>query len=65
MSEYLTTAEAAELAGITPDTLRSYAWRGQAPEPRRFGRSLMWRRSVFERWLATRPGQGYRSDLRR
>ncbi len=61
----LTTAQAAALAGIKPDTLRHYAARGLAPTPHRFGTSLMWSEAEIRRWLKNRPGRGARTDLRR
>lgn len=62
--DWLTTAEAATLAGVKPDTLRHYARTGHAPTPRAFGRSLQWSRREVLEWLATRPGRGTRTDLR-
>lgn len=62
---WITTTEAAALAGIKPDTLRHYARTGHSPSPARFGRSLMWHRGDIEDWIASRPGQGARTDLPR
>ena len=62
---WLTTAEAAALAGVRPDTLRHYARSGHAPTPRQFGRALMWHKPTVLAWLAERPGRGARTDLRR
>jgi len=62
VGEWLTTAEAADLAKIEPDTLRHYARSGHAPQPQRFGRSLMWNNAEIRAWLRARPGQGTRTD---
>ncbi len=62
--QWLTTEQAAALAGVKPDTLRRYGVDGQAPAPERFGRSLRWDRVALERWLQGRAGQGSRSDLK-
>lgn len=62
MTERMTTTDAAALAAVAPDTLRHYARSGHAPQPHRFGRSLMWDRPKLEQWLCTRPGQGARTD---
>jgi hypothetical protein len=59
-------AGAAQIAGITPATWRSYVSRGEAPPPD--GREAIsgtpwWRVSTIERWMRSRPGQGSRTDL--
>jgi CRISPR-associated protein Csx17 len=63
--EMLTTAQAADRAGIAPRTWSAYVARGQAPAPDerdpRTGRPL-WLPSTVETWLETRPGQGARTD---
>lgn len=61
VSRYVTTAEAAQLAGIAPATLRSYSSRGLAPKPVRLG---IYSRAAVEKWLRDRPGQGKRTDIR-
>ncbi|MGH3359547.1 MAG: helix-turn-helix transcriptional regulator [Nocardioidaceae bacterium] len=63
MRDWITTEEAAAMVGIKADTLRHYVRSGHAPEPERFGRALMWNREVIERWQASRPGRGVRTDL--
>lgn len=65
MSRLLTTDQAATLAGVRPGTLREYARDERAPQPQRFGRSLMWDEGEIRAWLDARPGQGARTDLRR
>ena len=62
--EALTTAQAAAIAGIRPDTLRHYAAKGQAPTPRRFGGTLVWSEAEIRHWMQHRPGRGARTDLR-
>jgi predicted DNA-binding transcriptional regulator AlpA len=58
MSDLLTTADVAALAGVKPKTLRTYVLRGSIPAPGRIGRTLVWPPDVIERWLAGRPGRG-------
>lgn len=65
MSDLLTVAEAASLAGVRPDTWTSYVSRGQAPAPDgRLGSKPWWHRATVEQWIAERPGMGARTDLR-
>lgn len=61
----LTAVEAAELAGgIKPDTWYAYVHRGYAPAPDgKLGRTPWWWKSTIVAWLATRAGQGARTDL--
>lgn len=64
-TDRLTNTEAAALAGITPSTWRHYVAQGRAPAPDgRLGRTPWWRPGTITTWLATRPGQGARTDLR-
>lgn len=50
---------------MTARTWRSYVSRGQAPEPvRHVGRTPLWDLDQVLAWLADRPGQGARTDLR-
>jgi len=61
-TDEITTAEAAEIAGITPATLRRYSsaagGRGPyAPRPVRVG---TYSRRQIKHWLANRPGRGAR-----
>lgn len=61
----LLLAEAAEIAGVRPNTWSSYVARGQAPAPtRRVGRTPLWSEDDVRQWVASRPGQGSRSTLR-
>jgi predicted DNA-binding transcriptional regulator AlpA len=55
----LTTADAAELAGVSAASFRSYVSRGDAPAPDgKLGNTPYWNRSTITRWLKNRPGQG-------
>lgn len=64
--DMLTRDEAAALAGVTPQTWSEYVARGRAPKPAAYiGRTPLWSRAEVEEWLATRPGQGARTDLTR
>jgi hypothetical protein len=64
----LTATQAAVRAGIAVKTWTSYVARGQAPLPDerdlKTGNAL-WQPETVDRWLATRPGQGARTDLPR
>ena len=62
MSDLISTAEAATLAGVAASTLRAYTARGQGPKTTVPG---WYRRRDVERWIATRPGRGARTDLPR
>jgi predicted DNA-binding transcriptional regulator AlpA len=56
--EWTTVEVLAHLASqgrpIAPDTLYAYVKRGQAPEPRRVGRTLVWDPAVIREWDARR-----------
>lgn len=56
----LSSAEAAALAGITPNAFRSMVGRGYAPQPDRRGsyHGHRWNRETIEQWLANRAGRG-------
>lgn len=63
--DQLTAKEAAALAGLAASTWRDYVSRGTAPRPDgRLGNQTWWWRSTVEEWLASRPGRGYRTDLK-
>ncbi|GAA1929469.1 hypothetical protein GCM10009716_41420 [Streptomyces sodiiphilus] len=47
-SELLTASQAAEILGIRPGTLRTYASRGQAPAGRKLGGARRWTRAEIE-----------------
>jgi predicted DNA-binding transcriptional regulator AlpA len=56
MDEYLTTAQAAEILGIDERTMYYYARdHDDFPEPRRFGRTLMWREAPLRAWREKHP----------
>jgi hypothetical protein len=60
----LTVADIGELAGVSKTTVDSYRYRGSLPEPQvTKGRTPLWARPIVRRWLQTRPGCGWRSDL--
>ena len=63
--DQLSSQEAASLIGIAPSTWRDYVAKGVAPRPDgKIGNSNWWHRSTVERWVASRPGRGSRTDLR-
>lgn len=67
MTELLTTAEAAALAGVLPASWAAQARRTPALRDAKVmldGRTPAWPREVVETWLRTRPGRGARTDLR-
>lgn len=61
VSEQLTAASAAALAGISRSAWSAYVARGYAPRPDAYeGRSPRWSKSTVRAWLGSRPGQGAR-----
>jgi predicted DNA-binding transcriptional regulator AlpA len=55
----LDVAAVARLAGVTPETVRTYLSRGTIPRPQgHLMGSPWWTRPVIERWLAERRGPG-------
>jgi hypothetical protein len=57
----LTTAEAAERAGVTRGTWSGYVSRGQAPEPDGrdpSGGNPLWREATVDDFIRGRPGRG-------
>lgn len=59
----VTTAGAAELLGVSPGTVASYAARGIMPAPSSCdccGYGPTWSRAELLAWMATRPGKGGR-----
>lgn len=64
-SRRLLRTEAAELAGVSPDTWSGYVTRGQAPGPvERIGSTPRWDEAEVRAWLANRPGRGSRRTAR-
>ena len=64
LKAYLTTDEAAALAGIAPSTFRKYVSGGQAPAPLH-PRSGLYNGAENVAWASNRPGRGFRTDLHR
>lgn len=56
--DWLTTAEAAKLLGLTPDTLRDYRAKGRSPRYHKRGHAVLYRRSDVEAHMRA----GRRSD---
>jgi hypothetical protein len=60
----LTVADIAKLASVSKATIDSYRYRGYLPAPQAVrGRTPLWARPIIQRWLQTRPGCGWRSDI--
>ena len=60
----MTVSDVAQDAGVSKATIDSYRYRGYLPEPQvTCGRTPLWARPIVMRWLATRPGCGWRSDV--
>lgn len=60
----LTVSDIARMAGVSKATIDSYRYRGYLPAPQAVqGRTPLWARPVVARWLRTRPGSGWRSDI--
>jgi hypothetical protein len=60
----LTVVDISELAGVSKATIDSYRYRGYLPEPQVVkGRTPLWSRPVVRRWVSTRPGAGWRTDI--
>jgi predicted DNA-binding transcriptional regulator AlpA len=64
VSALFTVAQIAKAAGVSKATIDSYRYRGYLPEPQTMsGRTPLWARPIINRWLETRPGAGWRSDI--
>lgn len=62
-SRLLGIAQVAHLAGVSSATITAYLARRRVPVPvTRIGNSPVWSRPIIDEWLATRPGQGVRSQ---
>ncbi len=60
----MTVSDIAHAAGVSKATIDSYRYRGYLLEPQVVrGRTPLWARPVIARWLATRPGSGWRTDI--
>ena len=69
-SEYLGAADAAARAGLAPATIRSYMKKGLTPPAdvvitTPAGPLRGWSPATIDAWLASRPGRGARTDLRK
>lgn len=59
MTHYLSIEDVAELAGVSPATIRSYRARGYLPAPDIvLGQSPGWTEKAIRQWLTNRPGRG-------
>ncbi len=59
MTDQLTTADVARLAGVAPASIRTYRGRGVIPQPDGYlGSTPWWHRSTIDAWLAGRPKRG-------
>ncbi len=62
-STYLSIAEVAALAGISPTTVRGYLLRGYLPEPDvRLGQSPGWLPETIRPWLDARAAKAQPSS---
>jgi predicted DNA-binding transcriptional regulator AlpA len=63
---YLSMPEIAARAGLAEQTVRQYRSRGRLPQPdAMIGRTPGWTEATADAWIATLPGQGARTDLRK
>lgn len=61
MDGYLTSDQLAARIGIKRASVHRYRTRGDIPEPDEYvGRTPLWKSDRIEKWLAERPGQGWR-----
>lgn len=69
MIRYLSSTEAAEAAGLSPNTFRSYMRKGLAPNPDVVVGARQpiygWLPETVDHWMANRVGRGHRTDLER
>ena len=50
-TRYLTSAEVAELVGVSPKTISAYKARGQMPAPdKNYGRTPLWKFTTIQQW---------------
>lgn len=60
----MTIADIADVASVTADTISAYKYRGYLPLPQMtIARTPLWARPIVRRWMASRPGLGWRTDL--
>lgn len=63
MDGYLTTAQAADLLGVSARTVYYYARdTDDFPEPERFGRALMWPERPLRQWREKHPARSRASN---
>lgn len=67
---YLGLKALAERAGISPGTASAYLARGYLPEPDALTeegsrQARGWLPETVDEWIASRPGRGARTDLRK
>lgn len=63
-ADQLSAAQCATIWGIATSTWRDYVAEGRAPRPDgKFGAQNWWWRVTVEEALASRPGQGARTDI--
>jgi len=68
VGEYLTIREVAVVVKVSAATIRSYLshrtpkWNPFPLPDFEFGGRKGWLRETVDRWMADRPGMGYRSD---
>jgi hypothetical protein len=59
VSDYLTTAQVADLLELAPSTIRRYHSRGDMPPcDRRYGATPLWLPETIRVWRESRPGKG-------
>jgi hypothetical protein len=61
-TRYLSLAEFAARAGVSPDTLKNYRL---PPADALIGRYRGWLPATVDKWQAARPGRGTRTDLQK
>jgi predicted DNA-binding transcriptional regulator AlpA len=58
VEDYLTTNQAAAILGVDERTVYYYARdHDDFPEPKRFGRALMWQEAPLREWRAKHPAR--------
>ncbi|MEO3856215.1 helix-turn-helix domain-containing protein [Acrocarpospora sp. B8E8] len=61
--EYLTTKQAAEILGVDERTVYYYARDHEDfPQPKRFGRTLMWEEQPLREWRVGHPAKQRGAD---
>jgi predicted site-specific integrase-resolvase len=62
MEGYLDAADVAKQVGVSRETIHRYHVRGDIPlADERVGRTPLWKEETIAKWLATRPGHGWRA----